>query len=164
MNGPRVGNWVNLEMLEKYIDYQYFLWKDLQLKGENDGRNFHALSYGEVILAYAWFNLNFRLNKTDCSLLNIHCKTIKGKKYIPRKIRRCILIIILTIVCLLIFKYLSRYYDKVIKERGNVFVIQNIDPKLGTCDYFQLCVHSTNEAGLCPTWAGSSHSNHHPIP
>ena len=37
-----------------------------------------------------------------------------GKKYIQRIIQRCILITILIIKCLVIFKCLSRYYDKVI--------------------------------------------------
>ena len=34
------------------IYYQCFLWKDLQLKGVNDGRNVHILRHGEVVLAY----------------------------------------------------------------------------------------------------------------
>ena len=38
-------------MMEKYIDYQCFLWKDFQLKEENDEGN------REVILAYTLFNL-----------------------------------------------------------------------------------------------------------
>ena len=53
-------------MLGKYTDDQWFLWKESQLKGEKDGRNVHILRYGEVILAYTWFNLNFRLTKTAC--------------------------------------------------------------------------------------------------
>ena len=73
------------------------------------------------------------------------------------------MIIILFVICLLIFTCLSRYYDKVITERG-VFIIQNTDAKLETQDYFQLCVHSPNYAGLCPTLAGSIHSSFCPIP
>ena len=73
------------------------------------------------------------------------------------------MIIILFVICLLIFTCLSRYYDKVITERG-VFIIQNTDAKLETQDYFQLCVHSPNYAGLCPTLAGRIHSSFCPIP
>ena len=59
MDGPRTGKWTTLAMLEKYIDYQCFLWKEFQLKGENYGRNFHILRYGKVVLAYTWLKLNF---------------------------------------------------------------------------------------------------------
>ena len=83
MNGPRAGNWATLAMLEKYIDYQCFLWKDLQLKGEMMKENFHILRYGEVILSYIWFNLNFRLYpKQPClwpikhTLWSSHCGTV----------------------------------------------------------------------------------------
>ena len=38
---------VTLETLEKYIDGQCHLWKDLQSKGENDGRNFCMFKYGK---------------------------------------------------------------------------------------------------------------------
>ena len=48
----------------KYIDYQCFLGKNLQSKGQNDGGNVHILEYGKNFLAYTEFNLNFRLNKT----------------------------------------------------------------------------------------------------
>ena len=70
--------------------------------------------------------------------------TIKGRKYIRKIVQTCILIIILIVIYLLIFKCLSRCYDKAIKEGSNVFIIQNIDAKLGNRDYFQLCVHSPN--------------------
>ena len=43
-----------------------FIWKELQLKEANDGRNFHILRYGEIMLAYTWFILNFRLTSTAC--------------------------------------------------------------------------------------------------
>lgn len=33
-------------------------------------------------------------------------------------------------------------YDKAIKERNNIVLIQTIDAKLETRHYFQLCVHS----------------------
>ena len=75
---PRAGNWATLATLERYIDYQRFLWKDFHLRGENDGRKFHILRYGEVILGYTGFNLKFRVTKTiyDCQdverNLNVH--------------------------------------------------------------------------------------------
>ena len=86
-DGLRAGNWNTLAMLEKYIDYQCFLWKELQL---NWGKwwNFCILRYWEIILTYRWFNLNFRLTKTDFSgLLNMHCTSALTimKKYIFRK-------------------------------------------------------------------------------
>ena len=51
-------------MIKKCIDYQCLLLKDLPIKWENDRRNFHIVRYVKVILAYKWFNLNFRLTKT----------------------------------------------------------------------------------------------------
>ena len=66
MDRLRAGQRATLAMLEKYIDYQCSLWKELQLKGENNGRDFHILRHGEVILAYTSFNTNFRLTKTAC--------------------------------------------------------------------------------------------------
>ena len=38
-----------------------------------DGRNVHILRYGEVILAYTWFGLNFMLTRTACGLSNMNC-------------------------------------------------------------------------------------------
>ena len=52
--------------VREIINDQCFLWKELQLKGANDGRNFHMLRYGEIMLAYRWFILNFRLTSTAC--------------------------------------------------------------------------------------------------
>ena len=73
----RAGNWATLATLEKYIGYQCFLWKDFHLRGENDGRKFHILRYGKVILGYTGFNLKFRVTKTiyncqDVRNLNVH--------------------------------------------------------------------------------------------
>ena len=62
--------------------------KSCNLIGENDERNFCILRYWEIILTYRWFNLNFRLTKTDFSgLLNMHCTSALTimKKYVFRK-------------------------------------------------------------------------------
>lgn len=37
-------------------------------------------------------------------------------------VRRCILIIILIVICLIIFNCLSTCYGKAIKDRGNLFI------------------------------------------
>ena len=41
-------------------------------RNPTDGRNFHILRYGEVMLTYIWFNLDFKLTKQpDCGPLNL---------------------------------------------------------------------------------------------
>lgn len=96
-------------MSEKNIDYQCSYEKIYKKRGQMT-EDFYILRYREVILAYTLLNLNLRLTKTDCDLLNIHCTSALAikKKCIQKIVQRCVLIIILTIMHLLIFKCLSR--------------------------------------------------------
>ena len=156
MDRPRADFWATLAMLEEYTNYQQFLWKDFQLKRVNDERTFHMLRYGEIILAYTWFTLNFRLTKTACVWLIKHILYFCFK--IQRIIQRCILIIILIVVCLVIFKCLSRYYDKVIfplllwastrlrsiKEKGGLKRSRTLPPSLPTCPLPAMCLWKTS--------------------
>lgn len=47
------------------------------------------------------------------------------------------LIIILFVIGLLIFKYLFRWYDKVVKERDRGFMVQNADARPGIREFFE---------------------------
>lgn len=52
-------------------------------------------------------------------------------------LQACILILILITVCLLVFKCLSKCYDRDIKKGSNVLTMQNVYAQLGTQEYFQ---------------------------
>ena len=65
INGPRAGNRVTLATLEKYIDGQCHLWKDLQSKGKMMEEIFAYWSMGNHSGLYM-IVLNFRLTKTSC--------------------------------------------------------------------------------------------------
>ena len=87
--------------------------KSCNLKGENEGWSAHILRYGEVILTYTWLSLNFRLNKTAC-LWPIKQTLYISFNHEDRTVQRYILIIILIVMCLVIFKCLSRYYGSLL--------------------------------------------------
>ena len=77
------------------FDYQCFLWKELQLKGENDGRNFQKSFWPMRDLIWT-----FRLTKKACLWSIKYINTVyicfnHQQKIYPEKNTRCILIIIL---------------------------------------------------------------------
>jgi len=112
MDGPRAGKplwqrWKNILIINTLYG------KSCNLKGENDGWSAHILRYGEVILTYTWLSLNFRLSKTAC-LWPIKQTLYISFNHEDRTVPRCILIIILIVICLVIFKCLSRYYESLL--------------------------------------------------
>lgn len=77
------------------------------VKRANDGRNVHILRH-EVILAYIWFNLDFKITKIAClwplrKTKHYAYVDVMGEgEHIQRIAQGHILIIVLTAVCLLV--------------------------------------------------------------
>lgn len=67
----------------------------------------------EIVLAYIWFNLNFKDNKDSLfgalkQTLYASLAVMGGGEHIQRIAQGHILIMILTAVCLLVFKYVFK--------------------------------------------------------